>query len=257
MEVHTFRDIEKGLQETRAKFYSVTEPIRGKLSKTVELHFNTSALIGRVVKTGDDEKYALEVLAAAFRRIISSFVLLESGLPQEAHSILRNHLEFILIGIDIIYNDESLKEWKKTVNDDLSKIDPEDWYFTKSRICKRILNDTRAIYPKEEISAAQDIEKEWIRISNQSVHAHSYAQIKHFLDKNGDFQLLGLKAAENYERDFLVYKRLIFNVTVILIGIPKYKKLIAESQELAELSSKVAKMYLKIQGEIQNELNGV
>jgi len=92
MEIHGLQDIENALLETREEFHKTTLPVRNLLDRAVSLFVEALCLIGTVGKDTDDERHAMEVLVAVFRRVIASVVLLESGLAQEAHMILRNAL---------------------------------------------------------------------------------------------------------------------------------------------------------------------
>lgn len=248
MEIHNLQDIEKALLETRGEFHKTTAPIRSLLNRAISLFTESIGLIRTVAKDTDDERHALEVLAAAFRRVMASIVLLESGLPQEAHMVLRNALELMLIAMDITYNKSSLEEWKKTIKDTLKEYD--DWYFTKSKICKRIDKNERGMYPQLERELALHTGEEWKVISNKSLHAHSQAQIRQLFDSSGNFQLLGRKTVENYEKDLKLYQELIFDIVTLLIGIPKYRDLIGKTEALSVGRNRFAENYTKLKEEL-------
>lgn len=248
MEVHSWQDIENALVETRQEFHKTTDPIRNLLDTAVSLFLEAADLMKSVAKDTDDERYALEVLATTFRRVVSSIVLLESGLADEAHMVLRNALELILIAIDIAYNRASLEEWKKTIKDDL--IEYDDWHFTKSKICKRIDKNEGSIYPKLERELALHTCEEWKVISNKSLHAHSQAQIRKLFDSSGNFQLLGRKTVESYERDFRTYQAIIFDIVTLLIGIPKYRDLIGKTEALSARRNRFVENYAKLKEEL-------
>src|SRR3989344_4821094 len=186
MQVRNFSEIEQAVSETRGKYRELTDSVRAILDDAVGLYFKTIGLIRKVANDADDEKYAMEVFAVAFRRILSSLVLLESGLPQEAHIVLRNALELMLIGVDITYNPTSLAEWKKTIKEEDSSTNYDDWYFKKSKMCKRIEANEGGCYPElerqlslgDEGKEGRGICKEWEFISSASVHAHSQKQIR-------------------------------------------------------------------------------
>jgi hypothetical protein len=90
LEIHTFQDIEKAVEITRQEYHKTTAPIKHLLKHVVSLFIELLELIGNVAKANDEEHYTLEVLIVTFRRVIASIILLESGLPQEAHMVLRN-----------------------------------------------------------------------------------------------------------------------------------------------------------------------
>lgn len=224
----------------------------------ISLYFDLNDLIKTVSSEADDERYAVEVLASAFRRTLASYVLLESGLPHEAHIVLRNALELMLIAIDITYDEISLMEWKKTVNEDLKEIDYNNWYFKKKNICERIKLNRKSKYPELDRNMAIGLEsnngngicKEWEVISNMSVHEHSQAQIRKHFDSNGDFILLVRKKNENYENDLKQYRIFIMNIIALLLGISKYKDLIGKTTFLLERANNFAQNYSLLQQEI-------
>jgi hypothetical protein len=250
-EIKNFEDINIFLKNTRERFHEITTPINDIIKDPIDLYIDTINLIKIFANDKDHEHYALEVLMTAFKRTLSSLILLGSGLPKEAHIILRNVLEFVLISIDIIYNSDSLEEWRKTTDENLEN--HEDWYFSKNEMCNRIKINKNNFYPEAEIALAENIKKEWEKISNILVHAHSYAQIKDLFN-GGAFQVFGLKAIEDYKRDFLIYRSFIMNIITILIGIPAYRKLIIESKDsdVIKKSNEIAERYEKMikEGEV-------
>lgn len=247
-EIHSFQDIEKAVEIARQEYHKTTAPIRHILDGIVSLLLELLDLIGNVAKNTDEERYALEVLIVTFRRTISSIVLLESGLPQEAHMVLRNALEWILIAVDIIYNKTSLQEWGKTSLYDVT--DKDEWYFKPSKIHKRIDNNEENTYPEPDRSLALHTYKEWINISNKSVHAHAHSQIKNLFSETGTFQFLGRKTIDKYEIDFKMYQGIIFDIVTLLIGIPKYRNLIGKTETLAVKRDNFARNYAKLQKEL-------
>lgn len=241
MEIHSLQDFENALSETREEFRKTTAPIRHYLDSVAGLFLEGQTLISTVARDTDDERYALEVIAAAFRRVMASVVLLESGLPQEAHMILRNAIELMLIAVDIAHSTDSLIEWKKTVTDNLK--DYDEWYFRKSKICRRIDKNERDVYPELERKLALHCCGQWELISNMSVHAHSQAQIRQLFDCKGNFQLLGRKETDAYQKDFIVYQEMIFDLVTLLIGIPKYRNSIGQVDALAVRRNQFAENY--------------
>jgi len=249
-EIHSFQDIEKAVEITRREYHKTTAPIRHLLDNIVSLFLELLELIGNVAKDIDEEHYPLEVLIVTFRRVIASIISLESGLPQEAHMVLRNALEWMLIAIDITYNKTSLAEWVKTSQ--YNEINYYEWYFTPRRICQRIDIDSEGnIYPEPDRSLALHTYKEWINISNKSVHAHSHTQIKSLFSSTGTFQFLGRKTMDKYEIDFKMYQAIIFDIISLLIGIPKYRELIGKTESLATQSDNFANNYTKFREELR------
>lgn len=253
MEIHSFQDIEIALAKTREEVYKTTVPIRSLLDTAVSLFLEAADLMKSVAKDTDDERYALEVLAAALRRVIASIVLLESGLHQEAHMVLRNPLELMLIAIDITYCEDSLEEWKKTIGDELKDINHDEWFFKTSKVYTRISDNERNFYPKLEKTLATNIYQEWKFISNKSLHAHSQAQIRTLFNSRGNFQLLGRKTLEKYEKDFRMYQGIIFDISTLLCGIirrPRYRDLINKNKALLAKANRFAENYSKLRGEL-------
>lgn len=258
MEVTNFKDLLDSLSETRKKFYATVLSETQPLEAVVNLFFHLIGLIRIVAKESDHERFSIEVLSTAFRRVIASIVLLESGLSQEAHMLLRNSLEFMLIGIDITYNSSSLEKWKQTINDDLDNNFPDEWYFKKSKICKRIEDNEHNLYPDLERklvigvtgSNRYGICQEWERISNKSLHAHSQAQLRDLFNRTGQFRLLALKKKDRYKTDFIEYSRFIWEIINVLYGIPKYRKLIGENTALTVQTNHFVDQYKKIMEKI-------
>lgn len=246
-EIKKFEDILQSLKENREKFYSDTENIKEPLADVFNLYLDTLNLVKGVALKDDDEILILETLNVSFRRIISSFVLLESGLFQESRMLLRNFLEYALIAIDITYNPQSLIEWKKTINDSYDDINNyNDWYFKPSKIVIERIRNNPNLYPKEEAVNADFMLSEWKKISNEILHAHSRVQTKNILKENS-LELLAGKTTENYKKDFLTYIGLLVPITQQLIFIPKYQKKISDSKELALQSGLIAGKFEKYQ----------
>ena len=247
MSITSFRDIEVSLQDTRASFRAISSDVRYLLDEPFALYLKFMDLIRPWTSGDDQEVYAIEVLATVVRRVVASIVLLESGLPQEAQMILRNALELMLIGIDIAYNDQSRERWKATVDDDLTSLDRREWHFKPSRIVKRISTNAGRIYPEVECELSSNIYEEWKRVSNMTVHAHSYAQINLLSDGKGAFQLLGLKTREDYARDFRAYGVFLFNVVSILMAVPKYKAKLEDTTLVNASVENLLAMYSSMQ----------
>jgi hypothetical protein len=243
--VRNFGDIETALGEMRTAFRSTVTPVRQILDDCYALYFDFMALAQTWVRPQDDERYALEALGVMVRRVTASVVLLESGLPQEAHMILRHALELMLIAIDILYNPDSLREWKATQHDDLLHSVPKNWYFKMERVCKRLENNQNGVYPELERHLAANIKEEVNRISNISLHAHSYAQLVPLLDGSGGMQLLGRKTSEDYAKDFHSYGVFLLNTVTILLGTPKMRGFFAESLRYSAQARQIADMYSK------------
>lgn len=258
MEVTNFKDLLDSLSDTRKKFYISAMSETRILESVVNLFFDLLSLIKAVVQDSDDERFTIEILATAFRRVIASIILQESGLSQEAHMLLRNALEFMLIGIDITYNPNSLKEWKETISDDLNADSFDDWYFKKSKICKRIGDNEQGLYPELERQLVIGVEgsgrygicQEWERISNKSLHVHSQAQLRNLFDEGGNFRLLALKEKNSYRKDFLEYSRFVWEIINLLYGIPKYRRLIGRNASLTQRANNFVERYNKIKEEL-------
>ena len=250
-QVQNFNDIIKSLTNGRKRFHKDTEFIKLKLAEVFELYFNATDLIKKVASKDDKEKLILETIGISFRRMLSSFFLLESGFTQESRMLLRNFLEYLLIVIDITYNPASLAEWKKTEHDNLDD-KPNSWYFKAKNIKERIESDTNELYPCEEKKNATNAYSEWIKISNQILHAHSRAQTKNIIKQN-NLELFGWCSFDDNKKHFNIYRELLLVLIQETIFIPKYKEKISQSKKLASLAEIVADKFNKYQNIIACE----
>lgn len=244
-QVKNFNDILESLINGRKKFHKDNEFIKLRLAEVFDLYFSSTDLIKKVVLKDDKEKLILEVISISFRRILSSFFLLESGFAQEARMLLRNFLEYLLIIIDITYNPASLAEWKKTEHDNLDdRSNP--WYFSAGKVKDRIESDTSDIYPVEEKANTINAYSEWIKISNQILHAHSRAQTGNII-KQGNLELFGWYSLADNKKHFNVYRELLLALVQEVIFIPKYREKILHSKKLTPLAEIVADRFNKYQ----------
>lgn len=248
-----FQGIEAALLTTRETFRKITGGVRSLLDDSFALYFDFMTLTESWIKSDDEEVYAVEILAVVVRRIVASLALLESGLPQEAHMILRNALELMLVSIDVTYDEQSLEKWKATAQEALKKSDHKRWYFTPKRILERITASAGGVYPAIERALASDIYSEWKLISNISLHAHSYAQIRSLSDGSGNFQLLGLRKADDYAKDFRQYGVLLFNVVSILMGIPRYRTALENLRLDSTLGKRFPERYVRVRNRCTGE----
>lgn len=224
MPVRSLQDIEESLLATRESFRETSNEVRYLLADSFALYFDFMELVKSWTTSNDEEVYVIEIVATVVRRVVASLVLLESGLPQEAHMVLRNALELVLVAIDVIHNSCSLETWKASAHDDVSIANGTEWYFKPSKTKRRITENADGVYPAVERQLASNIYDEWRRVSDISVHAHSYAQITVLCNGSGGFQLFGLKQARDYAKDFMAYGVFLFNTVSILMGIPRYRQ---------------------------------
>ena len=223
MPVRSFIDIYDSVIETRRRFREIAGPVRHLLDDQFSLYFLSMEIIGPATNETATEVDVLEVFGAVVRRVVASIVLLESGLPQESHSVLRSALELMLIGVDIAHNPESLEKWKATGNDDFLAPERGEWYFKHSKVIKRILANANGVYPHFDQEMVRNINNEWNLSWKMSLHVHSLARIKRLSDGKGNFQLLGIMATEDCEKNFKAYGAFLSNMVSILIGLPKYR----------------------------------
>jgi hypothetical protein len=215
-------------------------------------------LIKSVAVSTDDESYVLEVLAVAFKRVVSSYVLLESGLIRESVIPIRNYLELMLIAIDITYNQSSLKEWKKSGKDELIMNSREHWYFKKTKICKRIEENTANIYPvyAKNLAIGDDSEKgrslsrEWSIISNIAGHEHTSSQIRQLLKTTGHVSILEIATVPTYQNTFKNYRLFLLDIISLLIRIPKYRDKISRNSSILEEADSLSHEYDELINEI-------
>lgn len=244
-QIQNFNDIIKSLTNGRKRFHKDNEFIKFRLAEVFELYFNATDLIKKVASKDDEEKLILEIINISFRRMLSSFFLLESGFAQEARMLLRNFLEYILIIIDITYNPASLVKWEKTEHDNLDNGNGE-WYFSASKIIDRIKVDVSGVYPHEEKKNAINAHSEWKKISNQILHAHSRSQTKNIIKQN-NIELFGWCSLDDNKKHFNVYRELLLALIQEIIFIPKYKEKISQSKEFIPLAEIVADRFNKYQ----------
>ncbi|MCL5992146.1 MAG: hypothetical protein M1419_08605 [Bacteroidetes bacterium] len=260
MNISNYDDILTTLNEVRGDFHKVTSEFKYILEEPISLYFDLNKLIGFVAEEGDDEINIGQVCLTAFRRVISSFVLLESGFSFEASIVLRNAIELILIGIDITYKKDSLKQWIETLDDNLEENGDELEFARK--IYYRVMNDkTNQIYPQdvresvilEKTDKGNGIFEEWKRISNVSLHAHSKAQIIPLFYKKGEFLLFTKKNPNDYKTDFYQLRNYIMNIISILRFIPKYVERLHEREVFFEQTKDIVNRFMNIQDKMKKE----
>lgn len=254
MEVHSFKDIEKALQETRQEFHKTTAPIESLLDRAVSLFLEAIDLIRNVARDTDNELYALKMHSMAFGRVIASIASLESGFPDEAQTILRNALEWELIAIDIFNNKDSLEKWKGKT-DDLKDSGRRILEATCSynRIIDKNLGN---VYPPIDVIYARHLRQQWKTISKQTIHALSQAQVDKRFNSKGNFALLRRKTIEGYKIDFQMYQGFMFDISGYLYEImrrTKYRDMIDKNKALLAKANRFAESYLKLKEELSTK----
>lgn len=225
--MRSFGDLEKALARTRNQFQALASSKSGILSRSFDLYFEGLRILSSLLKEGDSEIQPVIVLAGAVRRVFASYVLLESGLPQEAQMILRNGLEHMLVAIELIHDERARSKWAETAQN--SEEGTEGQYYFKPRKCfQRITKDDSA-YSELDRSLADHIYKEWKKISNQTIHLHSKQQISALLAEKGSFQFLGLKETGKYARDFKTLAGIIFDIVGIMLGMVRFREAVGSS----------------------------
>jgi hypothetical protein len=261
MAISNFAEIEKTLLKMRTEFNSSINSEKYIIEKPINLFFDWMELIKTVAVNTDDERYVLEVLTAAFRRIISSYILLESGFIRESAMPVRNYIELMLIAIDITYNQSSLEEWKKSTKDELFLDSREDWHFKKAKICARIKENKENIYPeyarilavgkgKEE---GRSLCREWNIISNISGHEHASSQIRQHLKKPGRFSILERATVQTSQGIFKNYRLFLIDIISLLMRIPKYREKISSDNTLLEKANSLSREYDALINEILSD----
>lgn len=240
MEIHNYDDMITVLHDVRKKFYHNSAVNNHIFEEVFNLFIETRKLIQQVVVIGDEEINILKVLDVTFRRVVSTYILIESGLRKEAGIVLRNAIEFLLIAIDIAYCQKSLHEWIKSENDNIEE--NGGWYFKPTKIYNRINNDDKnQIYPKwernmviyEDINRGNGLYAEWKRSSNTFVHVHSKAQISNLFDSYDNFYLFTYDEVGEYTKDFYQLRIQLMMIISLLLSIPKYKNKLEEQEELS------------------------
>jgi hypothetical protein len=258
MAINNFSELEKSLLNMRTEFNSSTNSIKYIVEKPINLLFDWIELIKTIAVNTDDESYILEVLTTAFRRIISSYILLESGFIRESAITIRNYIELMLIAVDITYNQSSLVEWKKSDKDELLINSREDWYFKKAKICARIKEDKENIYPEyarilalgKEDGEGRSLCREWNIISNIAGHEHASSQIRQLLRTPGHFSILERATVQTCQSAFENYRLLLLDIISLLIRIPKYRDKISSDNTLLEKANSLSHEYEELINEI-------
>ncbi len=257
-EINNFAELEKSLLNMRTEFSSSINSAKYIIEKPINLFFDWMKLIKTIAVNTDNESYVLEVLTAAFRRIISSYVLLENGFIRESVITIRNYIELMLIAIDITYNQASLEEWKKSDKDELLINYREDWYFKKARICTRIQKNKENIYPEYARNLAvgkgkgegRSLCREWNTISNIAGHEHASSQIRQLLKTPGRFSILERVTVQTCQSVFANYRLFLVDVISLLIRIPKYRDKISSDNTILEEANSLSNKYEELINEI-------
>jgi hypothetical protein len=258
VEINNFAELEKSLLNMRTEFNSSINSVKYIIEKPINLFFDWMELLKTIAVNTDDESYVLEVLTAAFRRIISSYILLESGFIRESVITIRNYIELMLIAIDITYNQSSLEEWKKSDKDQLFVNSREDWYFKKAKICTRIKENKENIYPEyarnlalgKEKGKGRSLCREWNIISNIAGHEHASSQIRQLLKTPGRFSILERATVQTCQSVFENYRLFLLDVISLLIRIPKYRDKISSDNTILEKANSLSHKYAKLINEI-------
>lgn len=258
MEINTYSELEKSLFQIRNEFDESTTSIKNIIEKPIDLFLSWIQLIKTVALNTDDERYILEVLTSAFRKIISSYILLESGFIRESVITIRNYIELMLIAIDITYNQSSLEEWEKSDKDDLLMNSREDWYFKKAKICQRIKENKENIYPEyaRNLAIGKDEEngrslcREWNIISNIAGHEHASSQIRQLLQIPGQFSILERANSQTCQSIFENYRLFLVDIITLLIRIPKYRDKILTDMTILGKANSLSQEYDELINEI-------
>jgi len=257
MSISNFAELEKSMLDMRAEFSSSTHSVKYIIEKPTNLFFGWMGLIKTVAFRTDDERYILEVLSAAFRKIMSSYTLLESGFIRESIITTRNYIELMLIAIDITYNPSSLEEWKKSDKDGLLVDYRESWYFKKTKICTRIKENKENYYPEafrniavgKEKGGGRSLCNEWNIISNIAGHEHASSQIRQLLKIPGRFSILERANVQTCQSVFQNYRLFLLDIISLLIRIPKYRDRMISDKKTLEKANILSHEY----GELVNE----
>jgi len=231
--MNSFAEMVEALADTRARFETAIGDRRNPLAGSFALLFRAFHELALGLKEGDPEVHGIAVLMGAARRVFSSYVLLESGLPQEAQIILRNAIEHMLVGMELCNDSDAVEKWLAD-GQERHSTDGRSHHF-KPRECEKRIARLRGPYSGFERHLAKQSLEEWRRISNQAVHLHSKHQIDKLLDGRGGFQFLGLKSGTAYEKDLVTLARIVFDITGILLGIPRLREATTKDKEFHDL----------------------
>ena len=254
-ELHNFAEIEKFLFYNRAEFDKSISSTKHIIEKPVNLLLDWFGLIKTIAVSTDDESHILDVLTAAFRRVLSSYVLIESGFIRESLITIRNYMELMLIAIDITYNKSSLEEWKKSDKDEVIIDSRDNWYFKKAKICARIEKNKENVYPEYARTLAlgkgegRSLSREWNIISSVAGHERVSSQIRP-LRKLGRFPLIERATEQTCRTVFSNYRLFLLDIISLLIRIPKYREKISSDNEILEKANKLSHEYDEMINEI-------
>lgn len=259
--INNFKDLAKSLLHMRYEFNKSVESEKHIIEKPINLFFQWMNLIKSVAIDIDDESYILEVLSASFRKLIASYILMESGLIRESAILMRNYIELILIAIDITYNQTSLNEWKNSKKDEIFVSSRDDWYFKKAKIANRIQNNDNNNYPEywRNIALGKNKDKgrslirEWSLISNIAGHEHASSQLKPMIKDAGHFSILETATNETYHDSFINYRLYLIDIISLLIRIPKYRDKISNDSPILEEANRLSQEYDKLISEALSE----
>jgi hypothetical protein len=264
MGISSFAELEEALHNMRTEFNSSVNSVKYIIEKPIDLFFDWMGLIKTVAVDTDDEVYVLEVLTAAYRRIISSYILLESGFVRESIITVRNYIELMLIAIDITYNRLSLEEWRKSDKTELIVDSRDNWYFKKAKICARIQENKNDMYPEytrklalgKEQGKGRSLCQEWNIISNIAGHEHASSQIRQLIKTPGSFSILERATVQTCQSIFENYRLFLLDIISLLIRIPKYRDRITSNSSVLQDADRLSREYKELINEVLADEEG-
>jgi len=271
--IDTIEGLHRALEQVRARFQAALPDDVSDSDNDIALLFETVDLLGPALASDDRARAVTNVLTNAVRDALAYWVLVESGFATVAPVCLRRSLEFLLIAADTAHNDESMSRWlalgAPEIPPGMALVDftavrrdrRETYeYFGVKSVVRRVRRSSGK-YPPEVVllvtgnsdGTGTSILREWARLSDDCVHAHSPHQVAGGLDGKGRLELLGVPADAGYwdlRHSLRIYLTM---ATSLFWLIPACQRLASElsakqDERLARFNKRLLRAQLNIRG---------
>lgn len=171
----TLVGLENAIVWARLNYHRGASSSKRDLAKALEEHYRLwweAVELPKQNQSSDLRRaHILEQYVLALRKVLASLVLLESGFPSEAHSIVRGALEYLLLALVITLSKQAWKKWYgfRSITRALSDRDEDEkneFSFTSMlrEVCKR-----------DSTQSYKDWKDAWDELSAAYVHPTSLA----------------------------------------------------------------------------------